>query len=208
MKSRRRAWAGLCGALLVSMAVPGTAAAQEKARFRGMDRNHDGVISRDEWRGNDQSFREHDRNGDGVLSPEELGQAVGTTGRSTIVIPDFFSLDRDSNGEISAQEWMAAFNQLDANRDGLLTWDELSSSGGAAETESVAVRSGRERGLTDGRRAGREDRERATWDLDGQQELERADAGYRAELGPLDQYQAGYREGFRKGYAEGYGPRR
>jgi Ca2+-binding EF-hand superfamily protein len=41
-------------------------------RFRGMDRNGDGVITRDEWRGNDQSFRQHDRNGDGIISGDEL----------------------------------------------------------------------------------------------------------------------------------------
>ena len=41
-------------------------------RFRGMDRNGDGVITRDEWRGSDQSFRQLDRNGDGVLSGDEL----------------------------------------------------------------------------------------------------------------------------------------
>jgi hypothetical protein len=207
MKSRRRVWAVLCGALLASLSVPGTAA-QDRARFRGMDRNRDGVISRDEWRGDDQSFREHDRNGDGVLTPEELRQAVGTTGRSATVVPDFSAVDRDGNGEITAQEWMAVFSQLDTNRDGLITQDELGPGGAPADTESVAFRSGRERGLTDGRRAGREDRDRATWDLEGQQELERADAGYRADLGPLAQYQAGYREGFRKAYAEAYGPRR
>src|SRR5438477_8532308 len=37
-------------------------------RFQDMDRNHDGIITRDEWRGSDQSFRMHDWNGDGVLS--------------------------------------------------------------------------------------------------------------------------------------------
>lgn len=41
-------------------------------RFKGMDRNKDGVITRDEWRGNDQSFRQHDLNGDNVLSGDEL----------------------------------------------------------------------------------------------------------------------------------------
>jgi len=35
---------------------------------RGQDLNGDGVISRDEWPGNDQSFRQEDRNGDGVIS--------------------------------------------------------------------------------------------------------------------------------------------
>jgi hypothetical protein len=37
-----------------------------------MDTNGDGVITRDEWRGNDRSFADHDRNGDGVLSGPEV----------------------------------------------------------------------------------------------------------------------------------------
>jgi Ca2+-binding EF-hand superfamily protein len=41
-------------------------------RFRGMDRNADGMITRSEWRGNDTSFRQHDRNNDGVLSGSEM----------------------------------------------------------------------------------------------------------------------------------------
>lgn len=45
---------------------------QRQMRFRGMDQNGDGVISRSEWRGNDKSFRKHDRNHDGVLSGDEL----------------------------------------------------------------------------------------------------------------------------------------
>ncbi len=38
-------------------------------------------------------------------------------------------------------------------------------------------------------------------------ELEQADAGYQASIGPLAGYQAGYRAGFRDAYREGYGPR-
>jgi hypothetical protein len=41
-------------------------------RFKGMDKNNDGQISRDEWRGNDRSFEKKDTNGDGVLSGTEL----------------------------------------------------------------------------------------------------------------------------------------
>ncbi len=44
----------------------------ENMRFRGMDRNDDGRITRGEWSGNDQSFRNHDRNGDGILSRDEV----------------------------------------------------------------------------------------------------------------------------------------
>ena len=62
--------------------------------------------------------------------------------------------------------------------------------------------------MIDGRQAGRADGARRTWDIEGQRELEQADAGYLSELGPRDQYQAGYREGFRQAYTEAYGPRR
>lgn len=41
-------------------------------RFRGMDRNHDGVITRDEWRGSRAEFDRLDRNHDGVLTPNEF----------------------------------------------------------------------------------------------------------------------------------------
>jgi len=101
-----------------------------------------------------------------------------------------------------------AFTDLDVNRDGVLTEDELRSPG-TPPLLTPAFQAGRDRGLKDGRQAGREDREqRGAWDLEGQRELNETDAGYRSELGPRDQYQAGYLEGFRQGYAEGYGPRR
>lgn len=41
-------------------------------RFRGLDRNGDGMISRTEWRGNDRSFAKADWNGDGTLSGDEV----------------------------------------------------------------------------------------------------------------------------------------
>src|SRR4051812_47416297 len=46
--------------------------------FYGQDRNGDGVITRDEWRGSDQSFRQHDMNEDGVLSGNELPARMRT----------------------------------------------------------------------------------------------------------------------------------
>src|SRR3990172_12806435 len=43
-------------------------------KCQGMDRNKDGVITREEWRVSiDRSFYNHDWNGDGVLSGNEGG---------------------------------------------------------------------------------------------------------------------------------------
>jgi hypothetical protein len=199
------------GALALSVALlPAAAVAQDAGRFRGMDRNRDGVITRVEWRGNDQSFRRHDANNDGVLTGAELAAAADDQAS------DFSVIDRDGNGHVTAQEWRQAFSQLDVNRDGSITQDELyvqsrydqRPSGGDSARTSAAFRAGRERGIVDGQQAGREDGARRVWDLDGQRELEQADAGYRNELGSREQYQAGYREGFRAGYADGYGVRR
>ena len=193
----------LSGTVLIgTLLVPATTTAQDQMRFRAMDRNRDGVVTRAEWAGNDQSFRQQDRNADGILSGDEVRVAQGAGSVNVFALVDF-----DGNGKVTAQEWRRAFTQLDVNRDGLLTEDEL----WPRSTPPVLTRAfqaGRDRGLNDGRQAGREDRDqRAVWDLEGQRELEEADAGYRSELGPRDQYQAGYREGFRQGYAEGFGLR-
>ena len=44
---------------------------QTGERFKGMDRNGDGHITRSEWRGNDKSFSRQDRNGNGVIDPDD-----------------------------------------------------------------------------------------------------------------------------------------
>lgn len=96
-------------------------------RFRGLDRNCDGMISRSEWRGNDVSFRQHDRNDDGMLSGSELlGNGHGEDddrNRSR-----FDRLDRNDDGRISLDEWpgrRSAFERLDRNGDGFLSRDEF-----------------------------------------------------------------------------------
>ena len=193
----------LSGAVLIATLLPATTTAQDQMRFGAMDRNRDGVVTRAEWQGNEQSFREQDRNGDGILSGDEVRVAQGAGSANVFAL-----VDVDGNGKVTTQEWRRAFTQLDVDRDGLLTESELWSRN-TPPVPTRAFQAGRDRGLKDGSQAGREDREqRGAWDLEGQRELGETDAGYRSELGPRDQYQAGYLEGFRQGYAEGYGPRR
>lgn len=172
-------------------------------RFGDLDVNRDNRITRDEWHGTRATFDMLDDNRDGVLTRAEVFGAEPP--------PDLFtSVDVNRDGAIARDEWhwsRRSFDRLDTNRDGRLTLEEFS---GARQgtARSKAYQAGHERGMIEGRAAGREDRERNQgWDLEGQRELEQADSGYAPELGARADYQAGYRAGFRIGYREGFGPR-
>lgn len=207
---------------------------RQQMRFRGMDSNNDGVITRDEWRGSLRSFRRHDRNNDGVLSGNEVWaddtassrQRTGDRrdGAPSTLEDAFERQDQDNDGILSRSEWSsdrATFARVDVNRDGVITrpeflgegWEEVAATTGRSEEadgvrrDSASYQAGYDRGLTDGRQAGREDRRIDRWDLDGQRELEQADAGYEPSLGPREDYQSGYRAGFRVGYHQGFGSR-
>jgi hypothetical protein len=96
-------------------------------RFRGMDTNNDGVVTRREWRGNDQSFDNQDWNGDGVLSGDEVRPGARRAARRA-ADHDFDALDVNNNNRIERREWQARgdeFNRLDANGDNFLTRAEL-----------------------------------------------------------------------------------
>jgi hypothetical protein len=109
--------------------------AAETMRFRDMDRNNDGVVTRSEWRGSDQSFRVHDWNGDGILSGDEVRpNAVrpGTRDENTGIYDDredtFENLDANRNNQVERSEWHGsddAFRWLDRNNDGVLNRREV-----------------------------------------------------------------------------------
>ena len=203
-------------------------------RFDQADRNGDGRIARDEWTGSVAAFNRVDRNGDGVITRDEYStgfadRAAGTSGaamnqadrsRREEITARFNRVDRNGDGRIARDEWTgnaAAFNRMDRNGDGVITREEYSTaiadrtSGAAApRNASRAYQAGYDKGLAEGRQAGREDKNvnGGKWDLEGQRELEQADSGYRPELGDRADYQSGYRAAFRLGYREGFGPRR
>lgn len=168
--------------------------------FANLDANRDGRVTRTEWHGGTLLFNALDDDHDGVISRAEL---VGSEPPANL----FTSVDVNGDGSISVAEWhwsRPSFDRRDVNKDGRLTQEEFRGVV-APNSRSASYRAGYERGLVEGRSAGREDRVRNQgWDLEGQRELESADSGYDVRIGPKAEYQAGYREAFRQAYREGW----
>jgi hypothetical protein len=164
--------------------------------FRRIDRNRDDVVSRAEFLGLD-------------LVNERAVERIDTRGEQ------FEDLDINNDNRITRGEWRDsddAFRWLDRDNNGVLTRAEVTGGGRDGrirrEASSQAYRTGYDRGLAEGREAGREDKRlRNRWDLDGQRELEQADSGYQSYMGDRGDYQQGYRAGFVVGYGEGFGRR-
>lgn len=137
-------------ALAIAIALPVGLDAQRgrgrgqaaEIRFQGMDTNGDGVISRQEWRGNDRSFTNHDWNGDGQLSGAEVrpGAHRNANWEEADHIPNryerynswtqagFTNLDHNRDGKIAANEWhfdRETFRRVDRNNDGALDRTEF-----------------------------------------------------------------------------------
>jgi Ca2+-binding EF-hand superfamily protein len=103
---------------LVSLSLAATAEAQTRMRFQAMDRNNDGVITREEWQGSARSFNTHDWNNDGRLSGNEV--VVGAQRDSRWEEADHSPTWSERN-----LSWTrSAFSNLDHNRDNRLTPNE------------------------------------------------------------------------------------
>lgn len=113
-----------------------------RMRFEVMDRNGDGEITRDEWRGSARSFVVHDWNGDGRLSGEEV--RIGGRRQDDFEQADhapsqaeryaswtergFANLDHNRDRRITSDEWhydRETFLRADRNRDGALDAGEF-----------------------------------------------------------------------------------
>lgn len=112
MKAHVFAALALAGAISTPHLATGAEPQNQRMRFRAMDVNNDGRITRDEWRGNDRSFRNHDWNNDGVLSGDEL--------RPGAVPPRI-----DAQEDRRFYDWTrAGFRSVDVNRDNRITRNE------------------------------------------------------------------------------------
>ena len=144
MKGKMITWSGL--AVLVScLALPAMAAQgtdsddsrprprrgdrprpDAEERWKKLDQDNDGKISRAEWQRNEQAFDRVDADKDGFLTKEELRSAAREfRGKLRKGLQE---MDADADGNISRSEWKGKeemFNRLDANNDGVLTRDEL-----------------------------------------------------------------------------------
>ncbi len=127
--------------------LAGTSSAQAQMRFPGLDQNNDGVITRGEWRGSDQSFRSQDWNGDGILSGDEVrvgarrrtdwNQDWNRDGRidnyDIEIVRRFRGYDTNNDNRVARSEWPGGgrlFLQLDTNRDGYVSMLEYAEGSG------------------------------------------------------------------------------
>jgi Ca2+-binding EF-hand superfamily protein len=106
-----------------------------EASFTALDRNRNGVIQRNEWPYEMETFFRADRNRDNRLSRQEfLGQADWDDDRDD----RFEDLDLNYNNRIERAEWHASpavFDWLDSNRNGWLSRAEVT---GSANTRPAA----------------------------------------------------------------------
>jgi hypothetical protein len=185
------------------------------AQFANVDTNRDGWIARSEWRMGAAEFDRIDINNDNRVSRFEFENVASSNDTDPSSEYDrFTTVDVNRDGWLTRSEWRgseAGFSRLDTNRDNRLSRTEYDaevqpqSQSKPSTSRSAAWRTGYDRGISEGRAAGREDFVRNQgWDLEGQRELVSADSGYTPHVGSLSDYQAGYREGFRNAYRAGF----
>lgn len=133
--------------LLLTLALPASAAlvappashqpAAPAIRFAEWDADHNGQITRQEWKGNAVSFAQQDTNGDGVLAGAEVAMAPaapaagGGTGQAGVhdkgrLERVFRKLDGNKDGRLTPAELKATekFERLDRNHDRVVSKDE------------------------------------------------------------------------------------
>jgi Ca2+-binding EF-hand superfamily protein len=108
---------------------PNGPATWTRQAFRRIDRNGDGRIVPNEWSYGPEYFRRADRDRNGALTSAEFeGNAQWDDDRDD----RFEYLDANNNGRIERREWhggAAAFQDLDRNRDNVLSRTEMMGDG-------------------------------------------------------------------------------
>jgi len=103
------------------------------ARFGAIDKNGDGKITRDEFGGPPFLFTRADANGDGVITRDEAeklppGPGPGGPAAAAAFRQRVLAMDKNDDGKVSKEEFTGQpglFARFDANKDGVLSRDEL-----------------------------------------------------------------------------------
>ena len=101
--------------------------------FDDLDFNNNGRVERTEWHGSVAEFRRLDGNNDGILSRYEV---VGAQ-ESFDTYDEFAGLDYNRDGNIERNEWHwsnVSFTSRDTNRDGRISQAEFNTAGGSPDT--------------------------------------------------------------------------
>ena len=128
--------------LAAPIAAMAQVAAAREQTFRDRDKNHDGVLTLEEYGGHPGNFSAMDANGDRVLSRDEFvsryregnenapAVSTGPLVEAPPLVDAFARMDRNRDNAISRGEWRsdtapATFARLDRNHDGVVTRDEF-----------------------------------------------------------------------------------
>ncbi|HWG42441.1 MAG TPA: hypothetical protein VN688_06605 [Gemmataceae bacterium] len=100
---------------------PGQSRYSRKWLVERMDRDHDGLVSKQEFTGAAEWFDRLDRDHDGRLTATDFDWSDASTinRQMRIVNPFFRRADADHNEKITSAEWQALFKQAAAGKDSL-----------------------------------------------------------------------------------------